>query len=82
MRNSAARLNRTIIDSIFIKDPNAKIFVMGDLNDNPNNESVKSVLSSKNDLKGLSNSDLYNPFYKSSNARKIKKFKIFIARNL
>lgn len=64
-RNSAARLNRTIIDSILVKDPNAKIFVMGDLNDNPNNESVKTVLSSKNDLKGLSNSDLYNPFYKN-----------------
>ena len=41
LRNAAAQLSRHIADSIFSIEPNAKIMIMGDLNDDPTNESVK-----------------------------------------
>jgi predicted extracellular nuclease len=39
-----ANLARSIIDEIQEEDPNAKIIIMGDFNDNPNNKSIKQVL--------------------------------------
>lgn len=41
LRNAAAQLSRHIADSIFAIEPHAKIIIMGDLNDDPTNESVK-----------------------------------------
>ncbi|HQQ93944.1 MAG TPA: endonuclease/exonuclease/phosphatase family protein [Bacteroidia bacterium] len=41
-RNYAAKLARHIADSIAIQDPGMKILVMGDLNDDPVNESVQN----------------------------------------
>lgn len=38
LRNAAADLTRSIVDSIRKVDPMAKVIVMGDLNDDPNNE--------------------------------------------
>ena len=57
-RVAAAKLNKRIIDSLQADDPYAKIFTMGDLNDDPTNESVKKVLNAKKDkedvpLKGI-----------------------------
>jgi hypothetical protein len=66
-RIAAAKLSKHLVDSLQVIDPYAKIFIMGDLNDNPNNPSVKSVLKAKKNktvgLKGI-----YNPyinFYKN-----------------
>ena len=42
-RNAAAKLSRSICDSLSQADPLAKILVMGDLNDDPFNDSVKKV---------------------------------------
>src|SRR5690606_5993423 len=47
-RIAAAKLNKYLIDSLQVIDPYAKILAMGDLNDNPNNKSIKSVLNAKN----------------------------------
>lgn len=47
----AARVCKKIMDSIENRDPNAKIIVMGDFNDNPNNKSLKHL-------------KMYNPFLK------------------
>lgn len=60
-RVAAATLARTIVDSIFAVSSNAKIILMGDLNDNPPDKSVLKVLgttaSKENAAKGI----LYNP---------------------
>jgi hypothetical protein len=41
LREAAADLSRHIADSIFKIEPNAKIMIMGDLNDDPTNSSIK-----------------------------------------
>ncbi len=60
-RRAAAELCRTAVDSIYTEEPNAKIIIMGDLNDNPNNKSVVKDLKSTGVLKGLKKQGLYNP---------------------
>jgi hypothetical protein len=51
-RIEAAKKNREIIDRIVTKDPEAKIIIMGDFNDDPSSESVK---------KHLVQHDFFNP---------------------
>ena len=63
-RVGAAKLNKKIIDSIQTKDPYAKIFTMGDLNDDPTNSSVKDVLKAKADKEEVELKGIYNPFEK------------------
>ena len=60
-RIKAAKLNRQIIDSLFSKDPYAKIITMGDFNDDPSSPSVKEFLKTKRKVKGLKMKELYNP---------------------
>ncbi len=64
LRNAAADLNRRIVDSLLVIDKNAKIIVMGDLNDNPVNESVKDHLRAKAYTENLQEGDLHNPMGK------------------
>ncbi|WOD44737.1 endonuclease/exonuclease/phosphatase family protein [Hwangdonia lutea] len=61
-RVAAAKLNKHLIDSVQAINPYAKIFVMGDLNDNPTNKSVKHVLKAKKDRKKVGFKGIYNPF--------------------
>ncbi|MEW4923258.1 endonuclease/exonuclease/phosphatase family protein [Algibacter sp. 2305UL17-15] len=61
-RVAAAKLNKHIIDSLHAIDPYAKILTMGDLNDNPNNSSLKDVLKTKRKRKKVGFKALYNPF--------------------
>ena len=63
LRNAAADLTRHISDSLLRLNPEAKIIVMGDLNDNPTNESVMKHMRAvpKNKMKP---GDFYNPMYK------------------
>ena len=60
-RIEAARLNKRIIDSISKLSPEAKIISMGDLNDDPIDDSLKKILKTKGKLADLENGDLYNP---------------------
>lgn len=60
-RNKAGELNRHIIDSLFSDDPYAKVITMGDLNDDPTNQSVKKHLKAKKKKKGMQLKELYNP---------------------
>jgi hypothetical protein len=62
-RISAAGLCRHIVDSLFTLDKNAKILVLGDLNDNPDNSSIKDHLRAKGDLSQLGKGDLFNPMF-------------------
>ncbi|WP_299126558.1 endonuclease/exonuclease/phosphatase family protein [uncultured Winogradskyella sp.] len=63
-RVGAAKLNKRLIDSLQSIDPYAKILTMGDLNDDPTNESVKKVLKARKDRKKVPFKGIYNPFEK------------------
>ena len=60
-RVAAAQLNKRIIDSLQAIDPYAKIFTMGDLNDDPTNASVKKVLKAERDKENVKLKGIYNP---------------------
>ncbi len=57
----AAQTVRNTVDSITTSYPAAKIIVMGDLNDDPRNKSVKKVLNADNKLDKKDPHQLYNP---------------------
>lgn len=63
-RNAAADLTRHIVDSLFAINKEAKIFVMGDFNDDPVNPSVKDHLRTKGKVGNLEEGDLFNPYFK------------------
>ncbi|MCF8368462.1 MAG: endonuclease/exonuclease/phosphatase family protein [Bacteroidales bacterium] len=63
-RNAAGALSRHIVDSLLSINPNAKIMVMGDLNDDPVNPSVKEFLRTQGREKDLEEGDLFNPYFK------------------
>ncbi|MCD4698587.1 MAG: endonuclease/exonuclease/phosphatase family protein [Bacteroidales bacterium] len=63
-RNAAGLLCRHIVDSLLAINANAKIIVMGDLNDDPVNPSVKEHLRAKGKEKDLEEGDLFNPMFK------------------
>ncbi|MDP3312243.1 endonuclease/exonuclease/phosphatase family protein [Lutibacter sp.] len=60
-REKAAYLTTTIIEKIKITDPNPKIIIMGDLNDDPHNASLKKVLKTKAKKEEVETGDIYNP---------------------
>ncbi len=60
-RRMAGEKTQVAVDSIYKVDPDAKIIVMGDLNDNPNNKSVTKDLMCMSKIKNLSKQDMYNP---------------------
>lgn len=63
-REKAAALNRKIIDSIYQKEPLARVISMGDFNDDPTNSSFKKVLETKKSPKNLNLHQLFNPMEK------------------
>ncbi len=63
MRAAAAGVCRHVADSIRAVDPEAKILIMGDLNDDPTNKSLTQVLNAKRSSENLQNDELYNPMY-------------------
>lgn len=60
MRLAAAKLTKHIADSILVANAQAKIIIMGDLNDDPNNESCKTVLRAKAKPEAVKAGDLFN----------------------
>lgn len=62
LRVAAADNARSIIDSLKAIDPQAKIVFMGDLNDDPNNVSVRKHLSAHGNINRMKAGDLFNPF--------------------
>jgi endonuclease/exonuclease/phosphatase family metal-dependent hydrolase len=64
-RLEAAKLTRSIADSLLGIDPKAKIIIMGDLNDDPFNESCATVLGAKKDLDDVKPGQLYNTLWKT-----------------
>ena len=64
MRNAAAARTKHIVDSLYNKDANAKIIVMGDFNDDPFNESTAKVLNAKRNREDVPTKGLYNPMWR------------------
>lgn len=62
-RNDAALTTKWICDSIFAIEPNAKIVVMGDLNDDPDTECIQKYLGAKHKRDEMQPGQLYNPCY-------------------
>jgi predicted extracellular nuclease len=63
-RIAAGDLCRHIVDSLNKLDKNAKILVLGDLNDNPDNPSVEEHLRAKGNISQLEEGDFFNPMFK------------------
>lgn len=63
LRNAAAQLNRRLIDSLSQADPTAHIILMGDLNDDPNNQSVQVYLKAIANKDKMKPGELFNPFH-------------------
>lgn len=62
-RNFVAGLLRSKIDSIFRMDHSPNIIVMGDFNDEPDKESLSSILAAKPYPNNCGNTDLINLMY-------------------
>jgi hypothetical protein len=62
-RNAAAALSRRLVDSLIAEDSNAKVFVMGDLNDDPVDESLQKYLRASGKPDRLRNGELYNAMF-------------------
>lgn len=63
-RLAAAKTTRKIADSLFARNPNAMILIMGDLNDDPIDASVSQMLGAEGKLNKVSKGGLYNPMWK------------------
>lgn len=63
-RVAAAELAKHIMDSITAIEPNAKIMMMGDLNDDPSSVSVKKTFKPKSDPTLVNDQDYFNPMFK------------------
>lgn len=61
-RKHAAKLLKNEVDKILDNDKNAKIIIVGDFNDEPQNKSLKDVLSAANSKENV-DSKLYNLLY-------------------
>lgn len=63
-RELAGRQVRHIKDSLERDDPNVKILIMGDMNDDPRDKSMSQALGAKRDIKDVKPGELYNPWWK------------------
>ncbi len=61
-RNNGADLCKKVCDSLLIENPNAKIMIMGDLNDDPTSPSVKKHLAAQRSKDSVKKGGLYNPW--------------------
>lgn len=62
-RDTAAMLTKSICDSIYRKEPRAKIIIMGDLNDDPYNNSCKNVLGARKERKDVEEQGYFNTMW-------------------
>jgi hypothetical protein len=61
-RAAAAKVCKIKIDSIVSKNPDAKIVLMGDLNDDPISPSVAKILGARGDKDKVEKGGMYNPW--------------------
>ncbi len=63
LREAAARLTKSIADSLYAVDPNMGVIVMGDLNDDPHNKSVAETLGAVKNIEKTVPGGFFNPFW-------------------
>ena len=61
-RAIAAKVDKDAADALLKQDEHAKIIIMGDLNDNPIDNSIVNVLGAKGDKNDVTASGFYDPF--------------------
>lgn len=62
-RELGAEMCKNIIDSLMAINPNTQVMVMGDLNDDPINTSVKTTLGAKKKVEDVKAGDMFNPLF-------------------
>ena len=62
-RELAARQVRALVDSIQVVDPEQRIIVMGDMNDDPDNASMAKYLKAKRKIKDVGKDEFFNPWW-------------------
>ncbi len=62
-RELAGKQVKVLKDSLLQDDPNVKVLVMGDMNDDPTNKSMYECLSAKANIEEVGAGDMYNPWY-------------------
>lgn len=62
-RNRAAEQVKAIKDSLLRVNPAMKVMVMGDMNDDPTNKSMKDILRALPEKDDVGEGDMYNPWY-------------------
>ena len=62
-RESGARQTKAVKDSLLRLNPQMKVMVMGDMNDDPTDASMHKVLQAKANIEEVGDDDMYNPWY-------------------
>ena len=62
-REIAGTQVKAVKDSPLRDDPNCKVMVMGDMNDDPTNKSMTDCLSCKPEIDQVGPDNMYNPWY-------------------
>jgi hypothetical protein len=62
-RAAAAQVAKSTIDSLMAINPDSKIVLMGDLNDDPTSPSVTKVLGANGKINDIKEKGLYNPWW-------------------
>ena len=62
-REEGGRQLRAVKDSLLRDDPDVKLIIMGDMNDDPQDASMAECLGAKRELSEVGQGDLYNPWW-------------------
>ena len=62
-REEGGRQLRTVKDSLMKEDPEVKLFIMGDMNDDPQDKSMAVALGAKRKMKDVGRDGLWNPWW-------------------
>jgi hypothetical protein len=62
-RERAGAQVKVLKDSLLAANPGAKIFIMGDMNDDPTNKSMAESLGAREEIKDVGDHDMYNPWW-------------------
>lgn len=63
LRVGCARTLRSYADSLQAADPDIKIVIMGDMNDDPYNRSLSEILGAKREISEVESAGYFNPFW-------------------
>ncbi len=63
-RKLAATMVKNTVDTILQQNPESKILIMGDFNDNPTSDGIVNVINAKAEKSDVGLTDIYNPWIK------------------